>query len=150
MELEERLEVLKTIRNVAAVAGLKGEIDPDGQHFSMEFATAKEGRTQRVFVKPVGKTLEGQTVVAVFSPALVVKKGMFAGMSKDQAIELLRMNETLNFARFGIWESDEQSMVVASSDLLLEAMDAEELRTHASYVALAADGYEMKFGGDQF
>jgi len=150
VQIEERLEVLKKIQNVAALAGLKGNIDSEGQHFAMGFTTSDSGRSQQVFVRPSGRTPEGGTILTLFSPALVVKKGMFAGMSKDQALGLLRMNENMFFARFGIWESDSQSMIVASSDLLLETMDADELRIHAYYVAFAADTYEAKHGTDEF
>jgi hypothetical protein len=60
------------------------------------------------------------------------------------------MNENTYFARFGIWESEKESMIVASSDLLLETMDPDEMRAHAYYVAFAADAYEAKHGGDKF
>jgi hypothetical protein len=141
--------MLKKIENVAALAGLKGAIDNEGRHFAMGFHTTA-GRSQQVFVRPTGKTPNGQAIVTLFSPALVVKKGMFSGMTKDQAVELLKLNENTFFARFGIWESDKESMIVASSDLLLETLDPDELKAHAFYVAFAADNYESKHGSDKF
>lgn len=149
MQIEERLSLLKKVENIAALAGLKGRIDESGQHFAMGFSLG-QGRSQTVFVRPSGKTPEGQDILTMFSPALTVKKGMFAGMSRDQALELLRLNENTYFARFGIWEDDRNSMIVASSDLLLETTDPDELKAHALYVAMAADGYEFKHGRDAY
>ena len=149
MEIEERLKVLKQVENVAALAGFKGRIDNDGAHFAMGFSTTA-GRSQQVFVRPTGKTPDGKAIITLFSPARVVDKGMFSGLSKDQALELLRLNEDTFFARFGIWETEKKSMIVASSDLLLDTMDPDELRAHAFYVAFAADKYESKHGGDEF
>lgn len=149
MRIEERLQTLKQVENVAALAGLRGRIDDDATHFAMGFNTG-DGRSQQVFVRPTGQTPDGKAVVTLFSPARVVAKGMFSGMSKEQAVELLRLNENTFFARFGVWETEKQSMIVASSDLLLETMDPDELRAHAYYVAFAADGYEKKYGTDGF
>ena len=149
MQIEERLEILKKVANAAALAGLKGQVDGDGKHFAMGFNT-NEGRSQTVYIRHTGKTPEGQDIVTLFSPALTVKKGMFSGMSKEQAIGLLRLNESTFFARFGIWETDTESMVVASSDLILDTIDPNELKAHAYYVAYAADNYEAKHGVDKF
>jgi hypothetical protein len=149
VQIEERLQLLKQVENVAALAGLRGKIDDDGRYFSMGFGTSA-GRGQQVYVRPTGKTPEGQSIVTLFSPARTVPKGMFSGMSKEQALELLRLNENTFFARFGIWESEKESMIVASSDLLLETMDPDELKAHACYVAFAADAYEAKHGKDDY
>lgn len=149
MGIEERLQLLKKVENVAAVAGLTGRINDNASHFAMGFNT-EGGRSQQVFVRPTGKTPDGKEIVTMFSPARVVNKGMFSSLSKEQAFELLRLNENTFFARFGIWETEKQSMIVASSDLLLETLDPDELRAHAYYVAFAADGYEKKFGSDGF
>ena len=149
MQIEERLSLLKKIANIAALAGLKGRIEEDARHFEMGFNTS-EGRSQVVYVRPTGKTPDGQDIVTLFSPALKVQKGMFSGLSKEKALELLRLNENTYFARFGIWENDKESMIVASADLLLETTDPDELRTHAFYVAFAADRYESKHGSDTF
>ena len=149
MQIEERFQILKQVENVAALAGLKGRINDDGSHFAMGFGTTA-GRSQLVFVRPTGKTLEGKAIVTLFSPARVIPKGLFSGMSKDQALELLRLNENTFFARFGLWETEKESMIVASSDLLLETMDPDELKSHAFYVAFAADAYESKHGLDKF
>ena len=149
MKIEERLEMLKQVANVATVAGLKGAIDENGQHFAMSFDT-QQGRSQRVFIRPTGHAPDGNAIVTLFSPARVFPKGFFGGLSKDQAVELLMLNENTFFARFGLWESEKETMVVASSDVLLTTLDPDELRAHAYYVAFAADDYESKHGQDTF
>lgn len=149
MSIEERLEVLKQVEQVAALAGVRGQIDDDGRHFQMGF-NLSGGRSQLVFIRPTGKTPPGQTIVTFFSPCLTVKKGLFSGFSKERALDLLRRNENLMFARFGIWETDDESMVVASVDHILDTLDPEEFEASAWYVATAADGYEETEGKDDF
>lgn len=149
MKIEERLEILKQVASVAALAGLRGEIDDSAEHFKMGFGTT-EGRSQQVFIRPSGRTPDGQQIVTLFSPAHVFEKSMFGGFTKDQAVGLLRLNENTFFARFGIWESPKETMVVASSDLMLPTLDPEELRAHAFYVSFAADKYESAYGRDRF
>jgi hypothetical protein len=151
IQIEERLAILKQVEQVATLAGFRGAIDNDGAHFIMGFETT-QGRSQQVWVRPTGKTPEGKAIVTMFSPARVIPKSMFSGISKEDAVELLKLNENTFFARFGIWDNPKESMIVASSDLLLDTMDPDELRAHAFYVSFAADGYEAKHGGgkDQY
>ena len=149
MSIEQRLETLKQVAQVAAVAGLKGRIDDDGRHFEMGFSL-NDGRTQKVFVRVSGQSQDGAVVVTMFSPALKMKKGLFGGLSKEQAVELLRLNENTYFARFGLWELDDAVLVVASVDMLLATLDADELSAYALFVANAADAYEAKHGGDNY
>ncbi len=147
MTIEEKLEILKQIGNVAALAGLKGGVDDEGKHFMMGF-NLDEGRRQSVYVRPAGENMGGQMVITVFSPCLTVKKGLFSGFSKERALELLRLNEQVLFARFGIWENDDEMLVVASVDHLLETLDPDELKSTAWHVAFAADNYERKHSGE--
>jgi hypothetical protein len=149
VQIEQRLALLKKIENIATLAGMRGKMDDNGRHFAMGFETS-QGRKQVIYVRPGGRTPDGKDIVTVFSPAVIFKKGMFSGISKEQALELLRLNENTLFARFGIWESEKESMIVASSDLLLETTDPDELKVHALSVAFAADGYESKHGKDEF
>lgn len=149
MNPEEKLAVLRQVESIAALAELRGQVLDDGSHFRMGFA-AKEGRSQQVFVRPTGHTYDGKVIVTVFSPARRVAKGMFKGLGREQAMNLLRLNENMYFARFGIWESATEVMIVASVDAILELLDAAELRAYAEYVSHAADDYESKHGGDEF
>jgi hypothetical protein len=146
MKVEERLALLKQLESVAALAGLKGVISDDGQFFLMGFEVG-DGRSQRVFVRPTGSTPDGKTVVTISSPAHLQSKGWFSSFSREDAINLLRLNENTFFARYGIQDAgpiSKEMMIVASSDLILETLDAEELRAHAHFVSHAADAYEKK------
>jgi len=149
MTPEEKLAILKQVESVAAVAGLRGGIDDAREHFHMGFETGA-GRNQRIFVRPTGPTHDGRTIVTFFSPARTLSKGMFAGLSRQEAIDVLRINENLYFARFGIWESATEITIVASADAVLETLDATEMRTLAYAIANAADAYEAKFGMNRF
>lgn len=149
MTPEEKLAVLKQVESVAAVAGLQGAIDETRDHFHLGFETGN-GRNQRLFVRPTGPTHDGKTIITFFSPARTLSKGMFAGLSRQEAIDILRINENLYFARFGIWESATEVTIVASADAVLETLDAAEMRTFAYAVVNAADAYEAKFGVNRF
>ena len=146
MKVEERLALLKQLESVAALAGLKGVISDDGEFFLTGFEVG-DGRSQRVFVRPTGSTPDGKTVVTISSPAHLQSKGWFSSFSREDAINLLRLNENTFFARYGIQDAgpvSKEMMIVASSDVILETLDAEELRAHAHFVSHAADAYEKK------
>jgi hypothetical protein len=149
MGFEERLAQLKQVSEIAALAGLNGEMSDDGAAFMLGFEM-DGGRSQVVRVRPTMQTPDGQPIVTVESPALVVKKGLLSGISKDQAIELLMLNETVPFARFGLVEGEDAIMVVASIDHLLDTLDPDELRHSCWCVAMTADNYEAQHGGDNF
>ena len=147
MGSEAGLETLKKVATVAAMAGLKGRIDQGT--YRMDFNTGN-GRSQTVYVRETGTTPDKHHIITLFSPAVIMKKGFFAGISKDQAIGLLRLNESSYFARFGIWETDTKSMIVASCDLVLDNLEPDALKVQAYYVAYAADKYEAQSGSDHF
>lgn len=149
MRIEERLDVLKKVESVAALAGLRGSVSDDGDCFGMTFEIAN-GRSQRVFVRPTGHAPDGKVIVTLYSPARAVPKGVFSGLGKEAAMELLRLNESTYFARFGLWESKTEIMIVASVDALLDSLDADEIRAYAYYTANAADAYEARQGSDRF
>jgi hypothetical protein len=149
MKIEERLEILKKVESIAALAGLRGAVSDNGDCFGMGFET-NNGRSQRVFVRPSGHTPDGKAIVTLFSAARTVAKGLFKGLSRDAAIELLKLNENTLFARFGIWESEKEVMIVASIDAILDTLDADEIRAYTLYTAHAADAYESQHGGDTF
>ena len=145
MSFEKRLEILKQIAETANLAGMRGEIAENGHSFAMGFELG-EGRRQLIFVAPHhGPSFFEKEVVTVWSVCLRVKKGMFSGLSKDRAFELLKRNQVVPFARYGILENDSEMLIVASADHLLETLDPEELRHTAYAVAMAADVYEKEY-----
>lgn len=146
---EELLAVLRQVESIAALAGLRGEVVEDAGHFRMGFSRSRE-RTQQVFVRYTGHTPDGKVIVTFISPARRVAKGLFKGLGREQAMDLLRLNENMYFARFGLWESKAEVMIVASMDAILESLDAAEIMAYAHYLSHAADEYEAKHGGDEF
>lgn len=149
MGIRQSLANLERVSEVATLAGLKGKVIEERMEFHMDFGLA-DGRHQMVFVRDSSRDDNKKAIVTIFSPARVLKKSLFGGISKDQAVDLLRMNESMMFARFGIWEAKEAIMVVASIDHLLDTLDPDEFMASTFCVAMAADGYERKFGKDEF
>lgn len=145
---QETLERLERVGDIAAQAGLSGEVDAGRLQFQMLFGLPGE-RTQAVFVRD--SSAEGRQVVTFFSVCQVVKKGLLSGLSKEAAVELLEANERMHFARYGVLEVDDEIAVVASYDCLLETLDPPECRNAAWSVAFAADRFEHEHGGrDRF
>jgi hypothetical protein len=149
MKIEERPEIQRKVESIAALAGLRDAVSDDGDRFGMGFET-NNNRSQQVFVRPTGHTPEGNVIVTLFLPAHTVAKGLFKGLGRDAAIELLKLNENTFFARFGLWKSQTEMMIVGSIDAILDTLDAEEIRAYAYSTAHAADAYESKHGGDRF
>ena len=148
MALREMLSVLERIEEIATLAGIKGRINPDQLRYEMGFGL-DDGRSQVVYVRPVSAS-DKNPVVTIFSPCLIRKNGVFGGISKKMALDLLRRNEKTVFARYGIAEVRDQTLVVASADHLLENLDPPEFGASAFHVAMAADRYESEFGQDDF
>jgi hypothetical protein len=149
MGIRQSLSNLERVSEVATLAGIKGKVLEDRMEYHMQFGL-EHGRSQMVFVRDNPSEGPRKTVVTIFSPARILKKGLFSGISKDQAVELLRLNEKLLFARFGIWEAKDAIMVVASIDHLLDTLDPDEFKASTLCVAMAADEYERKYGKDVF
>ena len=149
MSLREKLEVLERVAEISTLAGLKGVVDEDRLHFKAGFAMADD-RSQVVYVRVLDQKVGDSPVLTFFSPCLMVKTGFMKGISKEQALDLLRRNEQVMFARFGVLTMDAMDMVVASVDHLLDTLDPDEFKSSMWFVAMAADAYEKEFGQDQF
>ena len=148
MGARRSLEILERVSEVATLAGIKGKIEDERMHFAMGFGLP-EGRSQVVYVRDTSGD-DDRKVVTIFSPCFVLKKSMFSGFSKERALDLLRMNSHVRFARYGIVENKAETMIVASIDHLLDTLDPDEFEASAFHVAFAADAYEKKHGKDEF
>jgi len=148
MSIKQIFNVLERIDEIATLAGLNGRINEEFMRFEMGFGL-DNGRSQVVYVRPVNSAMK-TPVITIFSPCLVKKKGTFQGISKKMALDLLRRNEEVIFARYGIHEAKEETLVIASIDHLLDTLDAPEFGASAYHVALAADTYEREHGQDRF
>lgn len=142
------LEVLQKVAQVAEQAGLRGKLDEENNRFYLG-VSLQSGRVQGVLVRD--NTGESQVpIISVFSPCLVVKSEKLQKQLPEMAIELLRANERINFASFGLYENEDESLIVASYELLLNDLAPQDLRAGVFSVAMAADMYEERFGKDEF
>ncbi len=146
--LTQTREVLERVARIAAEAGLEGRLDEDSERYFLGVSLDGE-RKQGVLVRD-STSLPEQRIITVFSPCRVLSREAFQGLAGEQAMELLRANESLHFARYGVFESPEEVMVVASVDHLLQTLDPPELHASVFAVALAADHYERRFGKDDY
>jgi hypothetical protein len=102
-----------------------------------------------VYVRPLPKTIKA-LLITIFSPCLIKKKGVLQGVSKKTAFDLLRRNEQVLFARYRICEAKDGTVIVASTDHILDTLDPPEFGTSAYHMAMAADLYEREHGQDDF
>ena len=141
--------VLEQVAKIAKQAGIIGEIDSESEHFEAGFELPDD-RNQMVYVRPTAGSSEDGYVVTLFAPSKTFKKGFFGGIKKSHCIDLLLANEQLSFARYGLWDVEGEYVVVASVDHLLDTLDPPEFEAAIWHVAMAADSFEKKFGGDDF
>ena len=139
---------LKRIEQLAAERGISGEYNLLRGEFVVLFGLPG-GRSQEVYVSEFSPN-ESDAIITFRSTCLVIEREKFPTFASAITIELLTMNEKLNFVRYGIQETEDSYIVVASYDLLMDNLDADGLEVYFECVALAADSYEEKFGRDEF
>ncbi len=144
-----QMEVLRKVAEVAKLAGIRGQIDEQVMMFRSTFGL-DDGRSQLVLVRKTMDAPGGGAVVTIFSPCVQLDSGWLKGISRDQALGLLRANERFPFARYGISTMGGAEMVVSSMDVLLDSLDAAEFGTYIWSVARAADAYESRHKQDKF
>ena len=141
-------EILSKVKELAAEAGIDSELNVKDRQLTACFGLPEE-RTQEVFICD-SSSEKDMPAITLHSICLVVDKGPFKGIKKAMALELLILNETLNFARYGVQEEDDNYIIVASYDLLLDGLQPKTLAATLECIALAADTYEAKFGQDVY
>lgn len=149
MGIRQSLSNLERVSEVATLAAIQGKLVEERMEYVMQFGL-DHGRHQMVYVRDISKEGTDNAVVTIFSPCRILKKGLFNGLSKDQAIELLTLNSKIFFARFSILEAKTEILVIASIDHLLDTLDPDEFKASTLCVAMAADDYERKYGKDEF
>ena len=148
MVIRNILNVLERVEEIATLAGMNGRISEEHLRFEMGFGL-DNGRSQVVYVRPVPSATKN-SVITIFSPCLIKKKGVFQGISKKMALDLLRRNEQVVFARYGICDAKDGSVIIASIDHLLDTLDPPEFSASSYHIAVAADMYEREHGQDDF
>jgi len=142
-------QLLSQIADIAAIAGARGEIDLEMGVFKINRGAA-EGRSQMVFVRPTGEVGHGKPMISFFSIAMSYPKTkLMSAISNKELLGLLIKNENMPFARYGIQERENDYLVVASADYILETLDGDEFQAATTFVAMAADTYEATKGEDK-
>ena len=147
MVIENQLEVLNQISDIAASAGVANQIDKEFRRLVMVF-TLEPGRTHLVYVYPSEKALAGRPTVTVSSPCTIFKNGSASGALKEKGLEPFFADEYQPYASYEVIECTctNHSVVVASLVHDVENLGEVELLQSLACVALAAERYEEKFG----
>jgi hypothetical protein len=104
-------------------------------------------RQQVVFVSEGRRDRKGRLSIRFVSPCMRLGR---AGLRREQAVDLLKRNGSMDLdCRFSV--SEDEQYVVVQAEQLLDTMDIEELEAHLDHVAQVADDYEQVSGqGDLF
>lgn len=136
-KLQKPKDFPERIRQVAEKAGVK--IVEASESLVVSQFVFSDGRTQRVFLAPVGE-LRGQMIVDVWSIASEVS-GYF---DERLAVRLLRENGNHKVGYWGIEAIGEQTFLGCHHAMLLETLDAEEFNVIVYTVAVQADELEKE------
>jgi hypothetical protein len=99
-------------------------------------------RQQVVCVSEGRKDRKGRLAIRFVSPCLRLGR---TGLRREQAIDLLRRNGSMDLdCRFSV--SEDEQYVVVQAEQLLDTMDIDELLAHLEHVAQVADDYEQVNG----
>ncbi|MCL4741182.1 MAG: hypothetical protein KJZ54_03175 [Phycisphaerales bacterium] len=149
MSVKSCTDVLSKVEEIAGLAGYKVSRHPSGGLLVVAFDMGR-GRTQNVFIAPCGTTPDGKNVVTISSPCMAVKKGLFKGIGRAQALDLLRRNAMLTFGHFAIASAGDCEGVMVCATQIVETMEIEEFEALVNTVAIVADEYEREHGQDRF
>jgi hypothetical protein len=140
-------DVLEKIHQIATMAGIKGQRQGELLSYGWDFG---RGRDQMCFVAPFIETDEGLHLVCFFSPCERLGKGFLGGMSKNTALQLLRLNSQLEFGHFAIMKLGGDELLCVRTTQILETMEVQEFEQHCMGVAKLADAWEEKIGKNEF
>lgn len=110
-----------------------------------------DGRSQLVYFFR-GETKKGLQVVSISSPAIKMSSVDASGMSKQDLFnEMLTDNGTsANYAWAISSFGDDDEVINATVDLLLDTMDLKEMEAAVCITSSVADKMEARFGVDDF
>ena len=140
-------DILQSIDEVAQTAGIAGK--NNGQTLVYGWDLGGD-RDQMVYVAPCGETGGGLNIVCFFSPCERLGTGFLSGISKDKAVQLLRLNSQIEFGHFCLMKLGGEEMLCVRTTHLLETMDPEEFKQNCANVAQLADAWEEKIGRNEF
>lgn len=140
-------DAVDTLMGMAVDVGLAPELHEDSVVVKLQLPG---GREHTVFISESGKSPGGFTVISFVSPCERLKTGFLTGISKRQALDLLRQNAAMPFAAFSLLSTENGEMLCVRSTQLLDTMDPAEFRASVECVAAFADRYEADQGRDDF
>ncbi len=141
--------VLDKVKEIASLAGFNIHQTPGTNSLQLNFDMGG-GRSQIVYVAHTGRTGDGKDVVQFVSPCLCVQKGMFKGLSKSLALDLLRRNAALLWGFFALADAGDSEGVMVCANQIVDTMEVEEFRANVNYLAIVADQYEREHGKDLY
>ncbi|MGM9999413.1 MAG: hypothetical protein ACI38Q_08535 [Candidatus Bruticola sp.] len=142
------LDVLKKAAAIAAEASLQSQLEAEYMHLFIDVKFDND-RVQGVIVRD--KTVNrNMPVLGIFSPCMRIKRAEIADKLPNLAYRMLQANERINFASYALIENEEDIMVIASFETLLEEVTPKAFRAGVMAVALAADLFEEKLGKNEF
>jgi hypothetical protein len=99
-------------------------------------------RQQIVLISEGRRDKKGRLAIRFVSPCHRLGR---SGLRREQAIDLLRRNGSMDLdCRYSI--SEDEQYVVVQAEQLLDTMDIDELQAHVEHVAQVADEYEQANG----
>lgn len=140
-------DIIGKIEQIARMADL--HFQRNGDYLMLSFDLG-QGRDQTIGVGPLEETFDGMNVILFFSPCQRLSKGLMGGLSKSDAVNLLRYNAHLPFGHFCIMEIDGHETVCVRATQLLETMEVQEFRANCQGVATVADGWEQRIGKNEY
>ena len=142
---EKLLEILRRISQIAESAGVVNQIDRKNRRIVMAF-TLEPGRTHIVYAQPSENTPSVSRTITVSSPCTIFKNGNRPQVPHDTYQEPIASSADLPSASYEVVEHTENSVVVASLVQELDSLGEDELLKSLACVAVAAEGYEERFG----
>lgn len=144
------VDVSQKIEEIGNMAGYKLARHPQAPETLVCPFDMGNGRSQSVYIMPVGKTPTGEDIACFMSPCAALKKGLLGSMSKNQAIDLLKRNANLVTGSFAIEKVGDKEILVVRSTQIVQTMEIEEFKFHVNIVSIIADEYEREHGTDVF
>ena len=140
------LDILKRTASLAGAAGLQSQIDPEYMHLFIDMHF--QGREQGVIVRDKTSN-RNMPVISIFSPCLRLKRSEIQDRLPELSYKLLKANENINFAAYALMESEEEVIVIAACEALLEEITPKAFKASVIAVALAADLFEETISADE-
>ena len=140
-------ETFRQIVSIAESCGISGKEQGEMLVYGWDLG---DDRDQMVYITPLGATGGGMRIICFFSPCQRLGKGFLGGVSKDTALQILRMNSQLEFGHFCIMKLGGDEMLCVRTTQILETMQPEEFKQNCASVAQVADGWEERIGRNEF